>query len=342
MRAMRGVRALGFVAASIACIAACGPSLVLHAPSCAPAEARAEPTRVEIAPIETRASAVVPFASPLGPPAPGVVLTSGIANELRARALHGGEPGGYEARCLLERFALRAHSDMSETATLSTLYVDLTCEVKRLADRAPVWRGALRARAATRSSSMLSADTKTLQRMADRMMSDATRELASDLALRALALTAEPSHRVFADEQVERELAGLDDSAYGPAALSENPKAVASTLAAISGADAEARAAGWNVAAMAAGPGDPWMAGDRMRLDDDSLVRFHQYKALARLSSSTSLGELRAALAREEDPLLAELVRDSLASGGIGLARSPRARASMNASAVTNGSTTSP
>jgi hypothetical protein len=144
------------------------------------------------------------------------------------------------------------------------------------------------------------------------------------LALRALALVGEPSARVFADEEQQNSGAGLDDAPYGPAALQENPAAVQGAMRAPDEHDAHVRAAAWNVAAMAAGPGDAWLAGDRMKLDDDTLVRFVQYKALARLQSPVALQELRGARVKEGDALLSEFLDDALASGGIGLARSHR------------------
>jgi len=73
-----------------------------------------------------------------------------------------------------------------------------------------------------------------------------------------------------------------------------------------------------------------------LALDDDEQVRFYQYKALARAGTPEALAQLRAAAPREEDSLLAELVKDSLASVGIGLSRR------TNAASVTSGATTSP
>jgi hypothetical protein len=84
------------------------------------------------------------------------------------------------------------------------------------------------------------------------------------------------------------------------------------------------RAAAWNVAAMAAGPGDPWPAGSAMKLDDDPLVRFVQYKALARFGGESARARLQQASKEEDEPLLVEFVRDALATDGTGLARSRR------------------
>jgi hypothetical protein len=187
-----------------------------------------------------------------------------------------------------------------------------------------VWRGELRGRACAAADNVLGSDSSTTLHLASRVMSDAAREMASDLALRALVLTADPSARVFADESQQRAIAGLDDTPFGPAALEENAAAVPRAMRAATDHDATVRAAAWNVVAMAAGPGDPWVAGEKLDLDESPLVRFVQYKALARLGDATALGELRAAAQREEHPLLAEMLSDSLATGGIGLARSRR------------------
>jgi hypothetical protein len=88
--------------------------------------------------------------------------------------------------------------------------------------------------------------------------------------------------------------------------------------------DPELRAAAWNVVAMAAGPGDPWQAGATLHLDDDALVRFVQYKALARLGTPAALHQLSSAAEREDDPVLSELVADAIKTGGTGLPRSRR------------------
>jgi hypothetical protein len=180
------------------------------------------------------------------------------------------------------------------------------------------------------------------------MLSDVSRELASDLAVRALGLAGDASQRVFADSTTEEVLAGSDDSAVGGLALAENLANVRSlvslALGNVGGAGGDApavdeagRAAVWNAIAMSIGPGDPWVAKDWPALEDDALVRFYQLKAFARLASPDSLAALKAAETTEPEPLLAELARDALASGGVGLARTKQ-----NASAVTNGTTTKP
>lgn len=328
------------LASVIALASACINPITLHAPTATPSAARDDATRVDLEPITTKPEAIVASpAAPLAPPAPAAVLTSGIASELAGRALHGGEPGGYVVRCSLERFALRVQSDISDARALAALYVDLSCEAVRARDRVVVWRGMLRGRSASSASTGLSADSGLIQQMADRAMSDVTRELASDLALRALALTAGPSQRVLADQETAKQIGGLDDTPYGAAALAQTSTAPPAGPDDMKALDVVARAAAWNAVAMAAGPGDAWLAGPSMRLDEEAFVRFQQYKALARLGSTTSLGELRAAAEREGDALLAELLRDALYSGGIGLARSARP---ANASAVTNGTTTRP
>jgi len=234
---------------------------------------------------------------------------------------------------------VRVQSDISDARAIAAVYVDLSCEAIRARDRVMVWRGMLRGRSAASAATGLSADSGMIQQLLDRAMSDVTRELASDLALRALALESGPSQRVFADQDAMKATGGLDDSPYGALALGEVGTSPPVPFEEMDKLDVVPRAAAWNAIAMGAGPGEPWLAGDRMRLDDEAFVRFHQYKALARLGSQRSLGELRAAADLESDKLLAELVRDALQSGGIGLARSVRP---TNASAVTNGTTIKP
>ncbi len=309
--------ALLVVAATLAC--ACSRPLLLDAPVIAPSRSR-EPTTVDLEPIGQRARLEGDFASP----GPAAVLTAAMNAELAGRALRGGEPGGYAVRCELDRFAVRSHSPMTESHEMVALYADLSCEARRTADGATVWRGELRGRTCAAAPNVLGSDTDTTRKLTNRALSDAAREMASDLALRALVLGADPSARVFADEAHQRSGAGLDDTPYGAAALEENEGAVEGAMRATNEKDATIRAAAWNVVAMAAGPGDRWSAGDQLRLDENPLVRFVQYKALARLGSATSLGQLAAAARNEEHPLLAEFLRDALATHGTGLARSRR------------------
>ncbi len=323
---------------------ACGASPVaLHAPECAPAAARAAPTQVQVEPMQTSPKSRI--ASPVAflPPDPAPVLTSALSSELGGRALHGGEPGGYVARCSLDRFAIRSHANLSATHALTVLYVDLGCEVMRALDRKRVFRGELRGRAATTSATLFAGDAGSMETRANRMLSDAAREMASDLAVRALGLEGTPSARVFPNEDASQRLAGIDDTPLGASALGESPASVVGALAALRNGDTATRAAGWNVAAMAAGPGDPWLAGPSLILDDDPYVRFYQYKALARSGTAEGLAELRRALGEEEEALLAEFIGDSLASSGIGLARRPGSVVPpASASPATSGSTTRP
>jgi hypothetical protein len=297
----------------------CSHPLLLDVPLVAPSKAR-DATPVDLEPIVDGASMEADFA----PPGPAAALTAAIKAELAGRALRGGEPGGYAVRCRLDRFAVRLRATMTESREMLALYADLSCEGRRDTDGAVVWRGELRGRTCASGPNVLGSDTNTERRLADRAMSDAAREMASDLAVRALALAAEPSARVFADEAQQRDLAGLDDSPYGPAALAENETAVEGALRGMGEHDAATRAAAWNVAAMAAGPGDPWRGGEQLLLDEDPLVRFVQYKALARLGTKTALSQLGATVGKEDHPLLAEFLRDAIASQGIGLARSRR------------------
>jgi hypothetical protein len=321
--------------------------MALHAPTCAPRPATADPTKVELAPIAFSPTASVQLGDgSWSAPGPDAVVTSGIRTELEGRALRGGDPGGYAVACTLDRFAIRRDSTVTESHVFATLYVDLSCDASRAADHTPVWRGELRGRAAATGGSLFENDMVTLQRLVDRMVSDASREMASDLAIRALALTADPGQRVFADDATQRELGGTDDSTLGAGALSESAAAVPGLLtqlgATASGAapvDAAARAAVWNAVAMSVGPGDAWAAGDRLRLDDEPFVRFYQYKALARLASPAALAQLAGARDHEDSALLTELLSDALASGGIGFGRSRRP---ANASAVSNGTPTKP
>jgi hypothetical protein len=317
----------------------CAQAVTLHAPTLAPSAAREDATRVDVEPITTSSKAIVETPSAPLASSPALVLTSGIAAELGARALHGGEPGGYQMRCVLERFAVRVASDISDARAIAAVYVDLRCDAVRASDRVLVWRGMLRGRSAAAATTTLSADSGLVQQMLDRAMSDVSRELASDLVLRVLGLRAGPSQRVFADQDEAKARGGLDDTPFGALALSEAGTAPPVGAEEMAKLDVVGRAAAWNAIAMGAGPGEPWLAGDRLRLDDEAFVRFQQYKALARLASPRSLSELRAAADTESDKLCAELVKDALQSGGVGVARSSRA---TNASAVTNGTSTSP
>jgi hypothetical protein len=303
-------------------LAGCGAGpIALHAPNISPSSAQGA-TPVELEPIAAGAPGAV--AADIAAPGAPAVLTAAMAAEIAGRGLRGGEPGGYVARCTLDRFAPRRHMGITEGRELLVLYVDLSCEARRASDHAVVWRGELRGRSAAAAPNVIGSDANVTARLVDRSMSDASREMASDLATRALALSSEPSSRVFADETQMRATAGLDDAPYGPAALQENRGAVPGALRSLGEHEATMRASAWNVAAMAAGPGDPWPAGGAMRLDEDPLVRFVQYKALARFGGDSARARLEQASKEEDEPLLVEFVRDALATEGTGLPRSRR------------------
>jgi hypothetical protein len=320
-------------------LAACGGPITLHPPICASSTAR-NPARVDLDPITTRKGAEDDSNVSWSHPPPAEALTAGMQSEIAARALEGGEPGGYRVKCSLDRFALRSFPRLAGTGATLTLYIDLACDAQRRDDDVQIWRGPLRARAIAAAGAVPGTDSGIAQKLADRVMSDASRELASDLVVRALGLGGAPSARVFADEATRTRTAGVDDSPFGPAALAESIDRVASSEGRGLGLstrdlDPATRAGAWNAIAMSTGPGDPLYAGD-VTPDEEPVVRFYQYKALARASSKTSLGRLRDLLAREDEPYLAELAKDALATGGIGVPRR------TNASAVTNGTTTSP
>ncbi len=317
--------------------AGCGTTVTLHAPTIAPATARDSPARVSFEPLVVRPGAGHASGGNGGfaHPDPAAVLTSAMDGELAGRALRGGDPEGTQVRCTLERFALRTTSNMGGTRAYAALYVDLACETARGTDGALVWRGAIRARTASQGGGTFGHDAGMMQRLADQTMSDAARELASDLAVRVLGLEGTASARSFADESERTERAGLDDTPLGAAALEERAGAASAAASAIHDADATVRAAAWNVIAMAAGPDEPWPLGEAFAADEDMVVRFYQYKALARQASPETLRLLQTARMTEDERLLGELVCDSLTSGGIGLRRT-------KATAATNGATTSP
>jgi hypothetical protein len=333
-------RTLGAVAFA-ASVGACGSGLLaLNAPNVAPGTARA-PTPVDIEPISDASPRAV--VGDFAPPGPAAVLTTALRADIAGRALGGGEPGGYKVRCALDRFAVRWRAALGGTELL-LVYADVSCEARRGSDGAVVWRGEVRGRSAAAGPNIISSDANVTQRLADRALSDASREMAGDIAVRALGLTGEASARVFGDEGQLHDTGGLDDTPYGAAALAEGPAAVEGAMRALGEHDAVMRAAAWNVAAMAAGPGDPWNAGATMKLDDDPLVRFVQYKALGRLGGAAAMARLEQALAREDDPLLAELLRDAIASHGLGIARKGYVSrgGDTNASPATNGTTARP
>jgi hypothetical protein len=302
-------------------LAACGSSVALHAPTLTPTAARSQPAKLDLEPITARSGAEAASTVALGHPGPAEVLTGGMQSEIAGRALEGGDPGGYRVRCALDRFALRTYVGLAGTSAVATLYVDLGCSVERVADRITVWRGALRGRAMARDGTALGTESALVQRLADRTMSDASRELVSDLVVRVLSLGGVPSTRVFPDEQARAASAGIDDTVFGPAALTEASDRAPSVGSSLGPIDkTTAQAASWNAIAMAAGPEDPPFAS-AVTFEDDPVVRYYQYKALARQGSAQAMGQLKDALPREEEAWLAELVKDTLAIGGIGLAR---------------------
>ncbi|MEO6418909.1 MAG: hypothetical protein ABIP39_05855 [Polyangiaceae bacterium] len=331
-----------YVSSFFLALAAMGCSkstIALHAPNCPPSQARTDATRVEIEPISIVGDAhpEVPGDWKFAPPGPAHVLTGGMSTELLARALEGGEQGGYVAHCRLDRFAMRTKTETTIGRTLASLYVDLACDVNRKADKAIVWRGALRGRGISAAdSSVFLNDDQMLQSLADRLMSDVSRELASDLAVRVLALKTKSSGRVFANEAAEREGAGINDTAMGGAALSESQESAKAASSSLRDPDPMVRAAAWNVIAMASAPDEEWVGGIDDRIDDDAFVRFYQYKAFARHGSRATLSALRRALRAEPQPLLEEFLKDILSGEGLVV------RGGRKANAETNGTTTSP
>lgn len=333
----RARRTLVGAAAAVLAAGCANTPLALHVPQMPPAAARA-PTPVDVEPIAKAAEdhVVVHGRRVVASGQPELVLTDGMRTELAARALHGGERGGYTVRCSLDRFAIRDAKD--DGAATMIAYADLACTAARKADGARVWRGELFGRSiAASKTSVFSSDDEMWQRLADRVMSDVSRELASDLAVGVLRLTTSPSGRSFAGEDAERALEGVDDVApYGAWALAEDLDAAKRVFDSgdLKHPDPRVRAAAWNVVAMAEQPGTPWVAGIETVPDDDVYVRFFQYKALARYASKASLVELKIAVKREGQSLLEELGKDALALGGIGVRRA--------ATAATSGTTTSP
>ncbi len=322
-------------------LTACGPQQVrLHAPDIAETDARSSAVKVDVEPLVTGAAVATTVGTGeiLAPhPDPSAVLTSAIRAELAGRALRGGESGGYVVRCTLDRFAIRDEEAVASRA-FAVLYADAACDVLRASDSRLAWRGELRGRACARGSLTIERSSRRIQPLIDRMMSDAAREMASDLLVRVLGLSFAPSERVFEAEVKRSKLGGVDDADLGRAELAERIADRPALEQALGDTDADARASAWNLVAMTVGPGDPWPLGDTFVPDEDARVRFYQYKALAREASAATLTQLKDAASHETNALLQELARDSVASGGLGFPRTPRA----NATTATNGTTTSP
>jgi hypothetical protein len=327
------------VAMATAMTSACTAAPIeLRAPTSPPANPREKAARIELLPIALLTTGDDPVVSKITIQAPGPapVLASAMRTELASRALSGGDPGGYQAKCHLDRFALR--TDKTDALGVALLYVDLGCTVTRTRDGVAVWRGALRGRgAAAAKATEFTDDDQMWQAFADRMMSDVSRELASDLAIGVLDLTAKPSERVFANEEAQRLTAGVDDAPFGVIALAEDAEAARGVVNQLRDPDPMLRASAWNAIAMASAPDRPWIGGVDTMYDDDAYVRFFQYKALARHASSSTLADAKRAVKRENHSLLEESLKDSLASGGLGLRRAPSSE-----TAATKGATTSP
>ncbi len=291
---------------------------------------------MDLEPIATRAGASLGTQISLAAPGPAAVLTGSMNAELNARAVTGGDPGGYIVHCTLDRFAVRVDAGVFGLKVATAMYIDLSCDVERALDHRSIWRGPLRGRGAARGGGLLARERTTVQQLADRMMSDTARELASDLIVRALGLGASSSERVFANEGAHDDFAGTDDTVLGPVALGEKPEEARAISSSLKDPEAATRGSAWNAVGMATGPGDPWETKDEVLLDDEPLVRFYQYKALGRRGTQDALRQLRDAASREGEHWLAEFANDTLATGGIGLPRP------TNASSVTSGAATSP
>lgn len=284
---------------------------------------------------------VVPGDYVLDPPPPNDVLTSAISSELDARALRGGEPGGYIVQCKLDRFAFRTDTELRHA--IAVLYADLNCSMFTKSDHALTWRGELRGRGMTGGpKNAFDHEDDMWQAYADRTMSDMVRELATDIAVGALHLQQTVGARAFANEDAEHQTAGVNDSPLGPVALSGDPHAaLRDAIPELRSRVAGMRATAWNAVAMASSPDAPWIGGVDTVLDDDAFVRFFQYKALARHGSRATLLELRRAIKRENQDLLKEFLKDAVESDGLGFPRNIRAPAEAQTTTI-NGDDTSP
>ncbi len=320
-------------ATSFAAIGCGSAPLPLHAPSCSTVPAH---TEIEIEPMTLGPAFASVSPRKLDPPSPDGVMTAALRAELAGRVLEGGEPGGYAARCRLDRFAIRFGTEI--TTGMATIYVDADCTVSRKADHAVVWRGELRGRAATAAKKTdYPGEDEMVQSFADRLVSDAGREMAADLAVRVLGLRGKAAQRSFANEDAQRASAGLDDGPLGPLALTPTEDAARAAQKDLTSPEPYTRAAAWNALAMAAAPDATWLGGIDVRLDDDAVVRFYQYKALGRHATRATLSDAKRALKRENSELLQEMLRDTLESSGLAV----RAKDSA-ATAATSGNTTTP
>ena len=294
-------------------------------------DARGNAVRVDVEPIVTgeadRRATIESGEAIARHPDPSAVLTEGMRAELAGRELRGGEPGGDVVKCTLDLFAARDDQGVT-SRTFTTLYVDARCDVLRASDAQLAWRGELRARACAQGGSTFDRGSSGLQQLIDRMMSDAAREMASDLAVRVLGLSGTSSARAFEDEAERSERAGLDDSPLGAAALAGILPPSPALEHALGDKDNGVRASAWNAVAMSVGPGDRWPLGDTFVADEDVRVRFYQYKALAREASAATLVQLQTGgrEGRLVAPLRAFAQRLPLASGGLGISRSRLAK----------------
>src|SRR5262245_13560293 len=80
------------------------PAIALHAPAVAATPARDDGAKVELAPMTAAPNAALSFPAALERGDVAAVVSSGIANELRGRALRGGD---FAVKCALDRVALR-------------------------------------------------------------------------------------------------------------------------------------------------------------------------------------------------------------------------------------------
>ena len=263
-----------------------------------------------------------------------------MSQELAGRALSGGDPGGYDVRCALDRFAVRSrdahHRQRGAPRALRRRLVRGEARIATArSSGAASCAAALAPRGATSSAAAWGSPSVS---STAHCRTRRARWRATSLSGRS-ALRAAPSARAFADESEQRAGSGLDDTPWGAAALEENADAVEHALRTLDTHDTDAARGGVERGRDGGGPGRPVARGrqDGARRRAARALRAVQGARAARRrrGDGSATRRSRQGGGRRSSP-------SSRATRSRPAASASRGRTRTNASAATNGATTSP
>lgn len=269
------------------------------------------------------------------------VLASEMATELSASAPRLPNRPNHVASCKLERFCIQEDWSRRQDWHLLIAYADVICDVRDASESVTNWRGLIRGRAAAALSPSVDFPERGSRILVDRAIADLGRELASDLLVASLDDRPLATERIFRQPEAKVVFGGVLDAPRANLALVQDAERARELVESTDKSPA-AMARHWNAIGLLAGGGRPWLGGIRTNLSSDALVRFFQYKALARHASPATLRELERASAEEPISILQVFALDAVASSGLAPVGRHARPQRVSASRKTTGTTTNP